>query len=969
MRRLRLYPAKLNVGFFVILILFISIFCLRIPLYSQAIIIDHKCTDISLVPESWIKAAKNSLRCSYGHTSHGSQLITGMTALMNDPVLGSLYKFNTNGAISAGGLSIADYTPDGDLGNPDRTEWEARTRNYLNGAGSNRNVVMWSWCGQVSSATAADINTYLTLMDGLEQDYPGVTFVYMTGHLDGTGAGGNLHARNNQIRAWCLANNKVLFDFADIESYDPDGSYFLNLGANDNCDYSGGNWAEQWIAANPGSQLAKLATACGSCAHSQTLNCILKARATWWLMARIAGWNGNSAAQPTIKVISPNGGEVWQVGSLHNITWNTTGTVGNVMIKYSTDNGGSWETVIASTVNNGTYKWTIPNTPSSKCLVKVCETDGSPADNSNAVFTIPGPGQTPTITLKSPNGGEVWPVGSLQTITWTTTGEVGNVMIKYTVDGGTKWSLVEFSTPNDGVYEWTIPNTPSTKCRVKISETDDKPLDLGDKFFSIIPSSEKPKICLNRDKFNFGYVMGGKVPKSQRLLIFNCGTGTLKWSSSADVGWLTLDPGSGTGRGKVEVVVDPAGLAPGYYKGTINITDPNAVNSPLVVTVNLKVKEKSQGKCPFGSFDSPKDSVVVSGSIPVTGWALDDVDMDSVKIYRKNNGKLIYIGDAVFVEGARPDVENSYPDYPWNYKAGWGYMLLTNCLPNHGNGKLVLHIFARDCSGNSTTLGSKTITVDNINAEKPFGALDSPTQGGIASGSSFINWGWALTPPPNHIPTNGSTIKVYVDGVYLGHPHFNLYRADIAGLFPNYANCNGAAGYFLLDTTSYENGVHTIQWTVTDNAGNTDGIGSRYFTIENFTSGSQSAVLETAGLPVDYWEPVKIKKGFDENIEPQMIYPDNTGVITIEIKELERLELHLSELFPGQSDQPNYYCYLVVGSQLRSLPVGSAFDSKKGVLYWHPGPGFLGRFQFVLLVENQDLEVIKKEILIKINPR
>ena len=76
MRRLPLYPSKLNVGFFVILVLFIGIFCLRIPLYSQAINIDHKCTDISLVPESWIKAAKNSLRCSYGHTSHGSQLIT-----------------------------------------------------------------------------------------------------------------------------------------------------------------------------------------------------------------------------------------------------------------------------------------------------------------------------------------------------------------------------------------------------------------------------------------------------------------------------------------------------------------------------------------------------------------------------------------------------------------------------------------------------------------------------------------------------------------------------------------------------------------------------------------------------------------------------------------------------------------------------------------------------------------------------
>jgi beta-lactamase superfamily II metal-dependent hydrolase len=106
-----------------------------------------------------------------------------------------------------------------------------------------------------------------------------------------------------------------------------------------------------------------------------------------------AASNGNPQVQPvvgnTITVTSPNGGENWVIGTPHNITWTSTGTVGSLNIDYSTNNGTNWTSVATGEANDGTFSWTVPSvTPSTTCLVRVQEADANPTDASNAVFTI-----------------------------------------------------------------------------------------------------------------------------------------------------------------------------------------------------------------------------------------------------------------------------------------------------------------------------------------------------------------------------------------------------------------------------------------------------------------------------------------------------------------------------------------------------------------------------------------------------
>ena len=400
-------------------------------------------------------------------------------------------------------------------------------------------------------------------------------------------------------------------------------------------------------------------------------------------------------------------------------------------------------------------------------------------------------------------------------------------------------------------------------------------------------------------------------------------SGCSTWRASSQDPWITVTEASG-------MVVIAAASNPGATRyGRVTIGGRSVFISQASLASGL----------PFGSIDVPLDGITVRGSIAVGGWALDDVLVTRVAISRdavapEPAGQLIYIGDAVRVRGARPDVEVLFPSHPDKDKAGWGFLLLTNMLPNQGNGVFRLHAHAVDFEGNQKLLGSRTIVAANAAATVPFGAIDTPGQGETIAGAAYINFGWALTPLTKTIPPSGSTITVIVDGVAVGTVDYGHFRSDIATLFPGLNNSAGAVGFRILDTTQLANGIHTISWVVSDDSGATEGIGSRYFHVNNATAlVSRDQVTSEA-----------------VEASAAAIVPRGDAPRVARIREMERLVIDLTtESKTVSACRPTFTGFEVVGDERRPLPAGSTLDPSTGAFAWQPGPGFIGMYRLLFL--------------------
>jgi hypothetical protein len=554
---------------------------------------------------------------------------------------------------------------------------------------------------------------------------------------------------------------------------------------------------------------------------------------------------------------------------------------------------------------------------------------------------------------------------------------------------------------------------------------------------------KNPQLSVDHPSLRVGVVRNSSGGGAQQVMLSQIGSGQVTWTASSDRTWLQVTPSTGTGAGLLSVSVNPmdAGLqSVGTATGRITISSPNASNT-ATIDVNVTVTGGPTA-APFGQVDTPlQNASGLVGAIGVTGWALDDIGVSSVRIFRNclpfdnqagcqaiAGQNVVYIGDAAFLAGARPDVESAFSPYPNAYRAGWGYLMLTNMLPHvprgegfGGQGPLTLYAFATDFEGNVTLLGRSSldhvptaVNLANDTIAKPFGAIDTPGQGqvvGISSGGGgrmLANFGWALTPDSDTaadpsdilIPTDGSTMNVFIDGVAVSPVHYNQCRGSVGNPVPSTAYCDddvanifgnpaprpvftrresnptryrnldqgrSVIGSYDIDLATLANGMHTIAWGVTDSAGRPEGIGSRFFIVLNAAAGDAGtaasgrraadavasyldapAVSRGNAAPVEALSPaaspVPARMGYDTDAAQTVLAAGDDGVFRVQLDELGRLELRLGSVESG---------FLVANGTLRDLPLGSHLDAARGVFTWTPPAGYIGTYRLAFVRDSE----------------
>ena len=343
-----------------------------------------------------------------------------------------------------------------------------------------------------------------------------------------------------------------------------------------------------------------------------------------------------------ITVTSPNGGEDWEIGSTHNITWDDN-IDENVRIELL-KNDDFVEDIIESTYSDGIYSWTIPTNlePDNDYSIGIVSIDDDELyDISDGHFEIWADPQD-YITVTSPNGGEDWEVGTSHTISWDYK-ITGNVKIELYV-GSSYNSTIISSTSCDGSYTWNIPaNQPSgTNYKVKITSLSNTSIyDFSDGYFEILPA----------DYITVTSPNGGED--------WEAGTShTLTWDYNI------------TGNVKIELYVGSSYNSTIISSTSCDVSYTWSIPANQPSGTNYKVKITSLSN--ISIYDFSDDYFEILPSNP----------NDYVTVYSPNSGESWQAPSQHIIEWGDDIYENVKIEL---YKNGFIYFLITNSYPSDGS--------------------------------------------------------------------------------------------------------------------------------------------------------------------------------------------------------------------------------------------------------------------------------------------
>ncbi len=171
--------------------------------------------------------------------------------------------------------------------------------------------------------------------------------------------------------------------------------------------------------------------------------------------------------QAVLKIVSPEGGESWRVGTQHPVLWETSGSVSEVSLDYSSDNFQTALPIVSNLPNQGRYTWTVPDIRADKLLVRVyAANDQSAFDVMDKPVSVGG-----ALKLLSPAGGDVFKVNDTAEVKWETIGTIPKVRLELSKDGFVNdVQILEPSLGNSGVYNWKIPDLLYTPLQLRVSD-------------------------------------------------------------------------------------------------------------------------------------------------------------------------------------------------------------------------------------------------------------------------------------------------------------------------------------------------------------------------------------------------------------------------------------------------------------------------------------------------------------------